>query len=84
LKFAVRFPITPATAKELKSINKRIRKKYKRHRRRYPEVHGKVVDFITHAIEDGTLYLGIRFKDKTDLSLRYACEMFIVELDFAA
>jgi hypothetical protein len=76
-------PVTPITAKELKRINKRIRRRHKRHRRRYPEVHGKVVDFITHAVEDGTLYIAIRFKDKTDFSLRYACDMFIVGADFS-
>jgi hypothetical protein len=36
------------------------------------------VDFIGHSIEDGTLYLAVRFKDKTDFSLRYACDMFAV------
>ena len=51
-------------------------------RRRYPEVHGKVVDFITHSIEDGTHYFSVRFKDKTDFSLRYACDMFVVGADF--
>jgi hypothetical protein len=55
---------------------------YDRFRRRYPEVHGKVVDFITHSIEDGTLYFSVRFKDKTDFSLRYACDMFVVGADF--
>jgi hypothetical protein len=74
-------PLKPFTAKERKSINKKIRKRYKRFRNRYPEVHGKVVDFITHAIEDGTLYFTVRFKDRTDFSLRYACDMFVVGAD---
>src|SRR5256885_9773516 len=72
-------PISPAEHRRLKS---RIKKKYDRFRRRYPEVHGKVVDFITHSIEDGTLYFSVRFKDKTDFSLRYACDMFVVGADF--
>ncbi|MGA8101007.1 MAG: hypothetical protein WB869_02560, partial [Candidatus Acidiferrales bacterium] len=54
----------------------------KRLRGQYPEVHGKIVDFISHSIQDGTLYFTIRFKDKTDFSLRYACEMFVVGADF--
>jgi hypothetical protein len=33
-------------------------------------------------IEDGTLYFTVRFKDKTDFSLRYACDMFVVGADF--
>jgi hypothetical protein len=74
--------ITPFTAQERKKIGKRVKKKYERFRKRYPEVHGKVVDFITHSIEDGTLYFSGRFKDKTDFSLRYACDMFVVGADF--
>lgn len=42
----------------------------------------EVVDFIGHSIEDGTLYFSVRFKDKTDFSLRYACDMFVVGADF--
>src|SRR6266404_4694441 len=48
-------PLTPITAKERRNLDERIKKKYDRFRRRYPEIHGKVVDFITHSIEDGTL-----------------------------
>jgi len=74
--------LTPITAKERRRIRKSIKKKYDGFRRRYPEVHGKVVDLITHSIEDGTLYFSVRFKDKTDFSLRYACDMFVVGADF--
>jgi hypothetical protein len=75
-------PLTPITAKERKELDKSIKKKYGRFRKRCPEVHGRVVDFITHSIEDGTLYFSVRFKDKTDFSLRYACDMFVVDADF--
>jgi len=47
-------------------------------RRKYPEVHGKVVDFITHTIDDGTLYFTVRFTDQTSFCVRYACDMFAV------
>ena len=36
-------------------------------RRKYREVHGKVVDFITHTIDDGTLYFTVRFTDQNEL-----------------
>ena len=75
-------PLTRVTTKERRKLDKSIKKKYARFRRRYPEVHGKVVDFITHSIEDGTLYFSVRFKDKTDFSLRYACDMFVIGADF--
>jgi hypothetical protein len=34
-------PVTPITAKERRRIDKAIKKKYARFRRKYPEVHGK-------------------------------------------
>ena len=74
-------PIAPITAEEKREIHQRIRERREKLRQRYPEVHGKVVDFISHSIEDGTLYVSIRFKDKTNFSLRFACEMFIVGAD---
>jgi hypothetical protein len=75
-------PVTRITAEERRKIDARIKKKYDRYRRRYPEIHGKVVDFITHSIEDGTLYFSVRFTDKTDFSLRYGCTMFVAGADF--
>ena len=74
-------PITPISAKEQREIKKRIEKRHEQLRKRYPEVHGKVVDFINHTVTDGTLYFSVRFKDKTNFSLRFACEMFIVGAD---
>jgi hypothetical protein len=52
-------------------------------RKRYPEVRGKVVDFITHSIDDGTLYVSVWFKDQTAFSLRYAYDMFVVGADIS-
>jgi hypothetical protein len=75
-------PLTPITTKKRSKIRKLIKKKYDGLRRRYPEVHGKVVDVITHSIEDGALYFTVRFKDKTDFPLRYACDMFVAGTDF--
>ena len=75
-------PVTRITAEERRKIDKSIKQKYDRFRRRYPEIHGKVVDFITHSIEDDTLYFSVRFTDKTDFSLRYACNMFVAGADF--
>jgi hypothetical protein len=76
-------PVSPITAKESRKIEKRIRKRREKLRQRYPEVHGKVVDYISHSIEDGTLFFSVAFNDKTNFSLRFTCEMFIVGADFA-
>jgi hypothetical protein len=75
-------PTAPVSANERGKIDKRIKKRDERFRRRYPEVHGRIVDFITHSIEDGTFYFTVRFKDKTDFSLRYACDMFVIGAEF--
>ena len=76
-------PITPITAEERKEIHKHIKQRQEQLRKTYPEVHGKVVDFITHTIDDGTLCFSVRFKDKTNFSLRYACDMFVVRADLS-
>ena len=76
-------PVTAITGKEGRKVEKRIGKRRAKLRQRYPEVHGKVVDYISHSIEDGTLFFSVAFKDKTNFSLRFACEMFIVGADFA-
>jgi hypothetical protein len=76
-------PITPISAKEQSEIKKRIEKRHQQLRKRYPEVHGKVVDFINHTVTDGTLYFSLRFRDKTNFSLRYSCGMFVVGADIS-
>ena len=47
-------------------------------RRKYREVRGEVVDFITHTIDDGTLYFTVHFMDQTSFCVRYVCDMFAV------
>ena len=74
--------LTPISAKKRRKLDKSMTERLKRLRRLYPEVHGRIVDFISPSIQDGTLYFTVRFKDKTDFSLRYACEMFVVGADF--
>jgi hypothetical protein len=76
-------PITRISAKEQRELAKRIKKRYEKLRKVYREVHGKTVDFITHTIDDGTLYFTVRFKDKTSFCLRYGCDMFIVGADLS-
>jgi hypothetical protein len=49
--------------------------------RRYPCLQGKVVDYISHSIDDGTLCVNVCFTDKTLFSLRFACDIFITVAD---
>lgn len=75
--------MTRITAKERSEIDKRTKQRQEQLRKTYPEVRGKVVDFITHTIDDGTLYFSVRFKDKTSFCLRYGCDMFVVGADLS-
>src|SRR6202007_2052216 len=75
--------ITPCTSKERKKIAKQTRKEREQLRKVYPEVHGKVVDFISHTVTDGILYFSVRFTDGTNFSTRYASDMFVVGVDLS-
>lgn len=75
--------ITPITPKERRKLHKLMKKRLGMRRKKYPEVRGKVVDYISHAIHDGMLCMNVCFKDKTLFSLRYACDMFVVGADIS-
>lgn len=49
--------------------------------RRYPGLHGKVVDWVEHKFEEGLLYLHVRLTDKTELCWRISTRMTIEEAD---
>ncbi len=59
-----RTPVS-STAKERKKIQKKIDRTYDKLRSKYPEIRGKVVDFVQQSVSDGIVYVGIRFTDKT-------------------
>lgn len=80
---AERRPVTPASGEQLRELDQKTKELYDHLRRTYPEVHGKVVDFISHSIEEGTLYFSIRFTDMTEFSLRCGCEVFVAGIDFS-
>lgn len=56
-------PIKPISPAEHRRLERRIKKKYEKLRRRYPEVHGKKVDWISHWYEDGLCFFSVRFTD---------------------
>jgi hypothetical protein len=76
-------PTTPITSKERKEIAKQINKGREELRKVYPELRGKVVDFISHTVTDGMLYVSVRFTDDTNFSIRYASNMFVVGVDLS-
>ncbi len=54
--------VSPMPAKERERLEAAMGRSDEKLRSRYSEVHGKVVDWITHTVENGSLYVGIRFK----------------------
>jgi hypothetical protein len=76
-------PVTPLTSRERKKLHKLMKKRLDLRRRKYSEVRGKVVDFISHSIDDGILCVNVCFKDKTLFSFRFACDMSIVGADLS-
>jgi hypothetical protein len=69
-------PVTPISAAEHKRLEKRIKKKHEKLRRRYPEVHGKRVDWISHTYEEGLVFFNVRFMDRKNFSI--TCHPVIV------
>jgi hypothetical protein len=70
--------MAPMTAKERREMERRSKLREARLRRKYREVHGKVVDFITNTVDDGILYFTVHFTDRTSFCVRYACDMFAI------
>ena len=62
-------PIKPMSAAEHRRLDRRIKKKHQKLRRRYPEVHGKKVDWISHWYEEGYLSFNVRFTDGKNFSI---------------
>jgi len=72
--------VTPITAKERNKLNERIKKRYDKLRRRYKEIRGKRVDWISYNYEEGFLYVGVRFMDGTYFSLDFSPQIVTNEI----
>lgn len=59
-------------AAERKQLDIRIKKRKDGWRRRYKEIRGKKVDYVTHSYEDGWVYIVIYFQDGTNFSLDFS------------
>jgi hypothetical protein len=62
-------PIKPISAAEHRRIDERIKKKHEKLRKRYREVHGKKVDWISHWHEEGLCSFSVRFTDGKEFSV---------------
>jgi hypothetical protein len=64
-------PVTRITDEERRKLHKLMKKRLAMRRKKYPEVCGKVVDYITHSVDNATVYFTVWFKDKTAFSVRW-------------
>jgi len=76
-------PVTPWTAEEHRRIERRIRARREKLRRKYKEIRGKKVDWISHSIDDGCLYFTVRFMDNTALHLQVSPELVVGSLELS-
>jgi hypothetical protein len=63
--------MTKITAKERLKLDIEHEKRKDKLRRRFPEIHGKLLDYVTHSYEDGWLYVNLYFTDGTNFSLDF-------------
>lgn len=47
--------------------------------RQYPGVRGKIVDWVEHEFAEGTLYIHVRFQDRTELTYTLGCRLVMEE-----
>lgn len=75
--------IKPISAAQHRRLERQIKKKNEKLRRRYREVHGKEVDWISHWIEEGTLFFNVRFTDGKSFSISYSPCILLDTVDFS-
>jgi len=75
--------LPPITTKERRSIEKSIKEKYDRFRQKYPEIRGKRLDFVNHFIEEGILFLSIRFMDGTNFCIQYEPTIDLMGVEYS-
>lgn len=63
--------VTQTRPQERELLTEKTKQRHDLLRKRYREIHGKMVDWASYSFEDGTLYVSIRFMDKTDFSLQF-------------
>jgi hypothetical protein len=75
--------VTPISAKERNILTRKTKKRHEQLRNIYREIHGKTVDWVTHSFNDGSLYVSIRFIDKTDFSLQFSSKILTDSIDLS-
>lgn len=76
-------PATSARTAKRRRLHKQIEKKLEKLRRRYPEVHGREVDWISHGYDDGYLFFNVRFTDGKNFSVVCSPKIVTDIVDFS-
>ena len=76
-------PTKAISAAEHRRLELRLKKKHEKLRRRYPEVHGKKVDWISHWCEEGLCFFSVRFTDGREFSVACHPVMVTDTIDFS-
>jgi hypothetical protein len=63
--------MTKISAKERLKLDREHEKRKDRLRKQFPEIHGKILDYVTHSYEDNWLYVTLYFTDGTNFSLDF-------------
>lgn len=63
--------MTKTSAKERRKLDLEHEKRKDRLRRKFPEIHGKLLDYVTHSYDYGWLYVTLHFTDGTNFSLDF-------------
>ena len=75
--------VQPVSAAERERLDKRIKMRHEKLRKRYPEVHGKKVDWISHGEEEGCMFVSIRFTDGKSFFLQYSPTLQLDTVEFS-
>ena len=57
---------------ERKKMDRWHKKRKDKLRNKFPEIHGKLLDYLTHSYANGWLYVTLYFTDGTDFSLDFS------------
>jgi hypothetical protein len=75
--------MTQISPKERELLAEKIKQRHDLLRNRYREIHGKIVDWVSYSFGDGSLYVSIRFMDKTDFSFQFSLKILTDSIDLS-
>ena len=75
--------VTRISPKEREILAPKIKERHARLRNRYREIHKKTVDWVSHSVEEGSVYVCIRFMDKTEFSLQFSPQILTDGIDLS-